>query len=52
MTTSLPRRRFIQGSALVAALGAAASCSKSDSGQGGGATADFSGTGPITWVQA
>ena len=51
MTTSLPRRRFIQGSALVAALGAAASCSKSDSGQGGGATADFSGTGPITWVQ-
>ena len=51
MITSLPRRRFIQGSALVAALGAAASCSKSDSGQGGGATADFSGTGPITWVQ-
>ena len=50
MATSLPRRRFIQGSALVAALGAAAACSKGDSG-GGGATADFSGTGPITWVQ-
>ena len=50
MTTSLPRRRFIQGSALVAALGAAAACSKGDSG-GGGASADFSGTGPITWVQ-
>jgi len=50
MITSLPRRRFIQGSALVAALGAAAACSKGDSG-GGGASADFSGTGPITWVQ-
>ena len=50
MATSLPRRRFIQGSALVAALGAAAACSKGDSG-GGGASADFSGTGPITWVQ-
>ena len=50
MTTSLPRRRFIQGSALVAALGAAAACSKGDSG-GGGASADFSGTGPITFVQ-
>ena len=50
MATSLPRRRFIQGSALAAALGAAAACSRGDSG-GGGATADFSGTGPITWVQ-
>ena len=49
MATSLPRRRFIQGSALAAALGAAAACSN---GRGGGdATADFSGTGPITWVQ-
>ena len=50
MISSLPRRRCIQGSALVAALGAAAACSKGDSG-GGGASADFSGTGPITWVQ-
>ena len=49
MATSLPRRRFIQGSALAAALGAAAACSNGDSG--GGTTADFSGTGPITWVQ-
>ena len=50
MATSLPRRRFIQGSALVAALGAAAACSKGDSG-GGGATADFSGTGQIAYAQ-
>ena len=48
MTASLPRRRFIQGSALAAALGAAAACSN---GRGGDTTADFSGTGPITWVQ-
>ena len=50
MATSLPRRRFIQGSALAAALGAAAACSKGDSG-GGGATADFSGTGQIAYAQ-
>ena len=50
MTTSLPRRRFIQGSALAAALGAAAACSRGDSG-GGGATADFSGTGQIAYAQ-
>ena len=50
MATSLPRRRFIQGSALVAALGAAAACSRGDSG-GGGATADFSGTGQIAYAQ-
>ena len=50
MATSLPRRRFIQGSALAAALGAAAACSRGDSG-GGGATADFSGTGQIAYAQ-
>ena len=50
MTTSLPRRRFIQGSALAAALGAAAACSRGDSG-GGGTTADFSGTGQIAYAQ-
>ena len=50
MATSLPRRRFIQGSALVAALGAAAACSRGDSG-GGGTTADFSGTGQIAYAQ-
>ena len=50
MATSLPRRRFIQGSALAAALGAAAACSRGDSG-GGGTTADFSGTGQIAYAQ-
>ena len=50
MATSLPRRWFIQGSALAAALGAAAACSRGDSG-GGGATADFSGTGQIAYAQ-
>ncbi|WP_103063156.1 ABC transporter substrate-binding protein [Actinomyces qiguomingii] len=56
MSSNLPRRRFIQGSAVIAALSAAAACSRGDSNNpGGGAsavsTADFTGTGPITWVQ-
>ncbi|MBE6481896.1 MAG: ABC transporter substrate-binding protein [Actinomyces ruminicola] len=56
MASRLPRRRFIQGSAVVAALSAAAACSGSGSGGGGSApsaasAADFTGTGPITWVQ-
>ena len=49
MSLSLPRRRFIQGSALAAVLGAAAACSN-DSGDSGGST-ELTGTGPITWVQ-
>lgn len=57
MVTQLPRRRFIQGSALLAAVGAAAACGQGGSGgdsgggAGGGSAADFTGTGPITWVQ-
>ncbi|WP_136192861.1 ABC transporter substrate-binding protein [Actinomyces procaprae] len=56
MASRLPRRRFIQGSAVVAALSAAAACNSGGSGGGGSApsaasAADFTGTGPITWVQ-
>ncbi|BAW93663.1 ABC transporter component [Actinomyces sp. Chiba101] len=46
MTSSLPRRRFIQGSALAAAGAAVAACSG-----GAGASTEITGTGPITWVQ-
>ncbi|CAM2943190.1 ABC transporter substrate-binding protein [Actinomyces slackii] len=45
----LPRRRFMQGSALALALAGAAACGKSDSGSGGEGA--FEGTGPINWVQ-
>lgn len=52
---TLPRRRFIQGSAIAAALAAAAACGSKDKGgsaSGGGASSSaFEGTGPITWVQ-
>lgn len=49
---SLPRRRFIQSSALLAALGAAAACSNDSGGSSGsGDSAELTGTGPITWVQ-
>lgn len=56
MATSLPRRRFIQGSAIAAALAAAAACGSKDKGgsssSGGAASSTaFEGTGPITWVQ-
>ncbi|WP_136313416.1 ABC transporter substrate-binding protein [Actinomyces procaprae] len=56
MASRLPRRRFIQGSAVVAALSAAAACSGGGSNSSGtsasaASTADFTGTGPITWVQ-
>lgn len=53
---TLPRRQFIGGSAAIAALAAVAACSnKSGSSSSAGATAvssaNFEGTGPITWVQ-
>lgn len=48
---SLPRRRFIQSSALLAALGAAAACSNDSGGSSGSGGAELTGTGPITWVQ-
>lgn len=54
MAPLLPRRRFIQGSAVAAALSAAAACSGSNgSGSGSGAAGSVAleGTGPITWVQ-
>lgn len=53
---TLPRRRFIGGSAAIAALAAVAACSNS-SGSSSSETAsavssaNFEGTGPITWVQ-
>ena len=47
--TPLPRRQFIQGSALAAALASMAACSASRGNDDGPAT--FEGTGPITWVQ-
>ncbi|MDU7427628.1 MAG: ABC transporter substrate-binding protein [Actinomyces urogenitalis] len=55
MATSLPRRRFIQGSAIAAALAAAAACGSKDKGSSSSGSAassgTFEGTGPITWVQ-
>lgn len=55
MATSLPRRRFIQGSAVAAALAAAAACGSKDKGSSSSGSAassgTFEGTGPITWVQ-
>ncbi|RJF43141.1 ABC transporter substrate-binding protein [Actinomyces sp. 2119] len=52
---TLPRRRFMQGSALAAALAAAAACSSGSDGSGSsggsGGEVAFEGTGPITWVQ-
>lgn len=45
----LPRRQFIQGSALAAALASVAACSGSGGDAGG--PVSFEGTGPITWVQ-
>ena len=52
MATTLPRRRFMQGSALAVVLATAAACSNKDSSSSGGASSgDFTGTGPITWVQ-
>ena len=50
MAASPPGRRSIRGPAPAAALGAAPACSRGDSG-GGGATADFSGTGQIAYAQ-
>ena len=47
--TPLPRRQFIQGSALAAALASMAACSTSSGNDDGPVT--FEGTGPITWVQ-
>ena len=47
--TPLPRRQFIQGSALAAALASMAACSTSRGNDDGPVT--FEGTGPITWVQ-
>lgn len=47
--TLLPRRQFIQGSALAAALAAVTACSESSGNDDGPVT--FEGTGPITWVQ-
>ena len=46
--TPLPRRQFIQGSALAAALASMAACSTS---RGNDGPVTFEGTGPITWVQ-
>lgn len=55
MATSLPRRRFIQGSVIAAVLGTAAACGGSSGSSSSNATAvssaAFEGTGPITWVQ-
>lgn len=48
--TRLPRRQFMQGSILAAALAATASCSKKSGGTDSGPVS-FEGTGPITWVQ-
>ena len=47
--TPLPRRQFIQGSALAAALASVGACATSHGDDDGPVT--FEGTGPITWVQ-
>ena len=47
--TPLPRRQFIQGSALAAVLASVGACSTSRGDDDGPVT--FEGTGPITWVQ-
>ena len=46
--TPLPRRQFIQGSALAAALASVGACATS---RGDDGPVTFEGTGPITWVQ-
>ncbi|WP_067783220.1 ABC transporter substrate-binding protein [Actinomyces vulturis] len=55
MATSLPRRRFIQASAATALLATLAACggSKDHSSDAPASpqSAEFEGTGPITWVQ-